>query len=106
MTKEEHTALCEELLAELGEGEGTGRLPVLVSGILTDAPQLNQIFDDFGLHIVADDVAAQSRQYRTDAAEAGSALDALAVIAFVDANAVIRVVRHQVLFLSIDDERI
>ena len=79
MTKEEHTALCEELLAELGEGEGTGRLPVLVSGILTDAPQLNQIFDDFGMHIVADDVAAQSRQYRTDAAEAGSALDALAV---------------------------
>ena len=79
MLKEEHTALCEEFLSELGEGEGAGKLPVVVSGILTDAPQLNQIFDDFGMHIVADDVAAQSRQYRTDAPEEGDALDALAV---------------------------
>ena len=79
MLKEEHTALCEELLAELGEGEGAGKLPVLVSGILTDAPELNKIFDDFGMHIVADDVAAQSRQYRTDAPEEGDPMQALAV---------------------------
>ena len=79
MTKEEHTALCEELLAELGDGEGSGKLPVLVSGILTDSPQLSEIFDDFGMHIVADDVAAQSRQYRTDAPETGNALHDLAV---------------------------
>ena len=32
----------------------------------------------WGLHIVADDVAAQSRQYRTDAPERDGALNALA----------------------------
>ena len=80
MTKEEHTALAEEFLSEIdGNETSQGALPVVVSGILTDSPQLSQIFDDFGMHIVADDVAAQSRQYRTDAPEEGDPLDALAV---------------------------
>lgn len=78
MTKEEHTALVEEFLSELGEA-GEAKLPVVVSGILTDAPQLNEIFDEMGMHIVADDVAAQSRQYRTDAPEMDDPLEALAV---------------------------
>jgi len=79
MLKEEHTALVEEFINELGESEGeAGKLPVLVSGILTDAPALNEIFDDLGMHIVADDVAAQSRQYRTDVPAGDDALTALA----------------------------
>lgn len=78
MTKEEHTALVEEFLSELGEA-GEEKLPVIVSGILTDAPQLNEIFDEFRMHIVADDVAAQSRQYRTDAPEMDDPMQALAV---------------------------
>jgi benzoyl-CoA reductase/2-hydroxyglutaryl-CoA dehydratase subunit BcrC/BadD/HgdB len=78
MTKEEHTALVEEFLAELGEA-GEEKIGVVVSGILTDAPQLNEIFDEFGMHIVADDVAAQSRQYRTDVPEMDDPLQALAV---------------------------
>ena len=78
MTKEEHTALVEEFLAELGEA-GEEKTRIVVSGILTDAPQLNEIFDEFGMHIVADDVAAQSRQYRTDAPEMDDPLQALAV---------------------------
>ena len=53
-------------------------LSILLSGILTDAPGFNAILDDLGLHIVADDVAAQSRQYRTDAPERADALNALA----------------------------
>ena len=39
---------------------------------------LNAILDEMGLHIVADDVAAQSRQYRPDAPERDDALNALA----------------------------
>lgn len=79
MLKEEHTELVEQLIKELEEvtpAEET--IPVIVSGILTDAPQLNAIFDELGFHIVADDVAAQSRQYRTDVPDGGEALEALA----------------------------
>ena len=68
MTKEEHTALIEELNAALEtQTPAAEKTPILLSGILTDAPGFNAILDDLDLHIVADDVAAQSRQYRTDA---------------------------------------
>ena len=80
MTKEEHTALVEEFLDEIDNNRDAGeKLPVVVSGILTDAPELCRILDDYGMHIVADDVAAQSRQYRTDAPEEGDPLEALAI---------------------------
>ena len=79
MLKEEHTALVEQLIKELeGTAPAAEKLPVIVSGILTDAPQLNAIMDELGFHIVADDVAAQSRQYRTDVPEGDDALQALA----------------------------
>lgn len=79
MLKEEHTALVEQLIKELeGTAPAAEKLPVIVSGILTDAPQLNAIMDELGFHIVADDVAAQSRQYRTDVPEGEDALQALA----------------------------
>lgn len=79
MTKEEHTELIEALVAALEQdAPATGKTPILVSGILTDAPAFNAILDDLGLYIVADDVAAQSRQYRTDVPENADALTALA----------------------------
>ncbi|MBQ0017799.1 MAG: 2-hydroxyacyl-CoA dehydratase [Clostridiales bacterium] len=79
MTKEEHTALVEELISEIEKNEKTAaELPVVVSGILTDAPALNEIFDGLGFSIVADDVAAQSRQYRTDVPAGDDAMYALA----------------------------
>lgn len=79
MKKEEHTALVEELLAALeGQEPGAEKLKVMTTGILCDSPALLDIFDDLGLHIAADDVAAQSRQYRTDCAEDGDPLAALA----------------------------
>lgn len=78
MKKEEHTALVEELLAALeGQEPAAGKLKVMTTGILCDSPALLDIFDDLGLHIAADDVAAQSRQYRVDCAEDGDPLDAL-----------------------------
>ena len=79
MTKEEHTALIEELLAALeAQTPAAEKTPILLSGILTDAPGFNAILDDLGLHIVADDVAAQSRQYRTDVPAGDDALTVLA----------------------------
>ena len=79
MTKEEHTALIEELLTALEtQAPAAEKTPILLSGILTDAPGFNAILDDLGLHIVADDVAAQSRQYRTDVPAGDDALTALA----------------------------
>lgn len=78
MTKEEHTQLVEALIAQLAAAPAAEKLPIVISGILTDAPALNAIIDEMGLHIVADDVAAQSRQYRTDAPERADTLNALA----------------------------
>lgn len=79
MKKEEHTALVEELLAALeGQESGADKVKIMTIGILCDSPGLLDIFDDLGLHIAADDVAAQSRQYRTDCRQEGDPLDALA----------------------------
>ena len=79
LTKEEHTALIEELVAALeSQTPAAEKTPILLSGILTDAPGFNASLDDLGLHIVADDVAAQSRQYRTDVPAGDDALTALA----------------------------
>ena len=39
----------------------------MISGILADSPKFNKILDENGLHIVVDDLANESRQYRTDA---------------------------------------
>ncbi len=79
MKKEEHTALVEELLAALDAQEpGADKVKVMTTGILCDSPALLDIFDDLGLHISADDVAAQSRQYRADCVETGDPLSALA----------------------------
>ncbi len=67
MRKEEHTALVREFISELAENPVMEEKPkVLVSGILCDSPALLSIFDELGIQIAADDVAAQSRQYRTD----------------------------------------
>lgn len=80
MTKEEHTALVEQIIAELEKTACSPqkKLPVVISGILSDSPVLNAILDEKKIHIVADDVAAQSRQYRTDAPDGEDALLALA----------------------------
>lgn len=67
MPKERHTGLVRELLYELdAAGSGGGRTPVMTSGILWDSPALLAILDELGFQVVADDVAAESRQYRTD----------------------------------------
>ena len=78
MKKEEHTALVSELIAALDAAAPTGaKTKVMTTGILCDSPALLEIFDSLGLQIAADDVAAESRQYRTDCAEDGDPVEAL-----------------------------
>lgn len=79
MLKEEHTALVNQLVEALKtQPAGAAKTRILVSGILTDAPGLTSILDECGLQVVADDVAAESRQYRTDAPAEGTPLERLA----------------------------
>ncbi len=79
MLPEEHTAIVKELTAELlANPKRAPTARVLVSGILADAPGLLKIFDDNGIQIVADDVADETRQYRTDTPEMDNPVDALA----------------------------
>ena len=80
MTVEEHTKLVGSLLDILKEEKPSekGSIPILTTGILCDAPELLKILDENGLSIAADDVAAESRQYRTDAPEDGTPLQRLA----------------------------
>ena len=77
--KEEHTALVKELIAELEAAEFTDDSRKLyTTGILADSPSLLSIFEDYGFRVVADDVAAESRQYRTDTPDDDSPVNALA----------------------------
>ncbi len=79
MLKEEHTALVRELIDALkASAPGAEKIRILTTGILADAPGLTEILDSVGMHIVADDVAAESRQYRTDAPAEGTAMARLA----------------------------
>ncbi len=78
MLKEEHTRSVRELLEALQAQEpGKAKLKIMTTGILSDSPSLLTIIDRNHLQIVADDVAAESRQYRTDALEDSTALDSL-----------------------------
>ena len=78
MLKEEHTALVEELIACLkGQEAGKGKIRIMTSGILCDAPDLLKILDEAGLQVVCDDVAAESRQYKADCGKEGTPLDRL-----------------------------
>lgn len=78
MLKEEHTALVKELIEALkADQPGAAKKKIMTTGILVDAPELLKIFDDNGLQIVRDDVAAESRQYRTDCKPNTTNLDSL-----------------------------
>lgn len=79
MLPEEHTAIVKEINKELETApKAEGKVRVLVSGILADSPSLLKIFDDNGIKVVFDDVAHESRQYRTDVPEMDGPLDAMA----------------------------
>lgn len=79
MLPEEHTAIVKQINEALKAGpKAEGKVRVLVSGILADSPNLLKILDENGIKVVFDDVANESRQYRTDVPEMENSLDALA----------------------------
>lgn len=68
MLKEKHTELVKELIAEVKAmpvQSWTGK-KVIVAGILLEPNELLDIFNEFGLAIVDDDLAQESRQIRVD----------------------------------------
>lgn len=68
MLKEKHTELVKELIAEVNAmpvQPWTGK-KVVVAGILLEPNELLDIFNEFGLAIVDDDLAQESRQIRVD----------------------------------------
>ncbi|WBW49947.1 2-hydroxyacyl-CoA dehydratase [Peptoniphilus equinus] len=68
MLKEEYNELLGALvdaLKALPEEEWNGPR-VVTSGIIVDNPGLLQVFDDYDINIVADDVAHESRGFRID----------------------------------------
>lgn len=68
MLKDEHTALLKQLntkLEALPEESWDG-VRVVTSGIITDTPGLLEVFDDYKVCIVADDVAHESRALKVD----------------------------------------
>ena len=68
MLKEKHTELVKELIAEVKAmpvQPWTGK-KVIVTGILLEPNELLEIFNEFGLAIVDDDLAQESRQIRVD----------------------------------------
>ena len=80
ITKEEHTALVDQLISEIEANpvQETKKTRVLTLGILADNPNLLSFFDDNDMQIVADDIAHESRQYRIDTPLSTSPLDGLA----------------------------
>lgn len=81
MRKEEHTALVQEFLAalEAEPGNTADKTPIMISGILADSPKFNKILDENRMHVVVDDLANESRQYRTDTQITGDYIRDLAV---------------------------
>ncbi len=80
MPKDEHTALLNQLNAELEklpacDWKGT---KIVTSGIVCDNPHLLAALEENGIAIAADDVAHESRAFRVDASEEGDPMMALA----------------------------
>ena len=79
MLKEEHTELVKQLneCLKADQSDTSGKIRIVVSGILADSPALLKILDENNMLIVADDVLHESRQYKTDVKPADTALDGL-----------------------------
>ena len=80
MLKDEYTAklvALNEELKKLPAANWKG-VKVVTSGIICDNPKLLAIFEENNIAIAADDVAHETRSFRTDAAEDGDPMMALA----------------------------
>lgn len=78
--KEEFTGLLEDLIDDLKqhEKEKWKGKKILVSGILLDSPDILKIIEENHIAVVADDLAQETRQFRSDVpVKGGTALERL-----------------------------
>lgn len=68
MEKSQFTSLVEELIKELttNSPKKWDGLKMVVSGIMMDSPELLQLLEENNIAIVADDLAQETRQFRSD----------------------------------------
>lgn len=80
MEKGEHTRLVNELIGELGKlpPESHSGKKVVLTGIAAEPDELLKILAENGLTVVADDLAQESRQFRTDVPDGPDPLLSLA----------------------------
>ena len=80
MEKAEHTAIVEKIIAALKElpvHHWKGK-KVILTGITAEPSDLLEIFTENKIAVVGDDLAQESRQFRTDIPEGGNPLERLA----------------------------
>ncbi len=80
MTKPEHTKLVRELIDECCKQpvEKWNGSKVVVTGIIADSPSILEILEQNKMAVVADEVAQESRQFRTDVPACKDPIEALA----------------------------
>jgi len=80
MDKLEHTLLVKQLIDELKKapGEKWNGKKVVLTGIMAEPNELLDLFAEYGLAVVADDLAQESRQFRTDIPQGSDPLERLA----------------------------
>jgi Benzoyl-CoA reductase/2-hydroxyglutaryl-CoA dehydratase subunit, BcrC/BadD/HgdB len=80
MEKSRHTALVQELIAEIKKAPvapWTGK-KVILTGIMAEPNEVLDIFKEEGFAVVADDLAQESRQFRVDVPNGATPLARLA----------------------------
>ena len=80
MEKAEHTAIVEKIIAALNKlpvHQWKGKR-VILTGITAEPGDLLEIFTENKIAVVGDDLAQESRQFRTDIPEGGNPLERLA----------------------------
>ncbi len=80
MDKAEHSKIVDEINGILTSASPCDKKfkRVIVTGILADSPAILEAFERFGMAIVGDDVAAESRQFRTDVPAGSDPIERLA----------------------------
>lgn len=80
MPKEEHTEKVKAINAELKKmpEENYAGKRIIVTGFIYDSKELLDVLEENKLRIVGDDIAHETRQFRTDVPAASSAIESLA----------------------------
>lgn len=80
MDKAKHTLLVKSLISELKAlpAEKSSGIKVILTGIMAEPDSFLELFNEYNLVVVGDDLAHESRQFRTDVPAGGTPLERLA----------------------------